>query len=296
MRIRGTIHMIELDHKIIGIRCYKHIKFFYFQNSQMNTFKRYLYQDNWIDLEYDDSRTVRKGQYNAYVISYLYRIEALGKFDRVIYYDKVMINKSLNNFLNSLDNTMFLDLEMTMPSYKFKGKGFKTEIIQAGLLIINHKGEELYRYSNYIKPKLTTELTKRAEDFLGIKSDEFYAKAIDYSLFYSDFKEIIDKYNPTIVVYGKNDILVLNESYSINGVKSLKNKTRFVNLCQLIKNYYELRNDPGLFKLYKLYYNCDDVQVHDAFNDCEVTKEVFLSFREDTEYKTKGAIIRRELD
>ena len=296
MRICGTIHMIELDHKIIGIRCYKHIKFFYFQNSQMNTFKRYLYQDNWIDLEYDDSRTVRKGQYNAYVISYLYRIEALGKFDRVIYYDKVMINKSLNNFLNSLDNTMFLDLEMTMPSYKFKGKGFKTEIIQAGLLIINHKGEELYRYSNYIKPKLTTELTKRAEDFLGIKSDEFYAKAIDYSLFYSDFKEILDKYNPTIVVYGKNDILVLNESYSINGVKSLKNKTRFVNLCQLIKNYYELRNDPGLFKLYKLYYNCDDVQVHDAFNDCEVTKEVFLSFREDTEYKTKGAIIRRELD
>ena len=207
-----------------------------------------------------------------------------------------MINKSLNNFLNSLDNTMFLDLEMTMPSYKFKGKGFKTEIIQAGLLIINHKGEELYRYSNYIKPKLTTELTKRAEDFLGIKSDEFYAKAIDYSLFYSDFKGILDKYNPTIVVYGKNDILVLNESYSINGVKSLKNKTRFVNLCQLIKNYYELRNDPGLFKLYKLYYNCDDVQVHDAFNDCEVTKEVFLSFREDTEYKTKGAIIRRELD
>ena len=51
MKIRGLIHMIELDHKVIGIKLYKSIKFFYFQNSQMNTFKRYLYQDNWIELE-----------------------------------------------------------------------------------------------------------------------------------------------------------------------------------------------------------------------------------------------------
>ena len=110
MRIRGTIHMIELDHKIIGIEVYKRIKFLYFQNSQMNLFKRYLYQGNWIDLEYDDSRTVRKGAYDAYVISYVYTIEALGRLDRVIYYDKLNLNKSLSKFLANLDNTMFLDL------------------------------------------------------------------------------------------------------------------------------------------------------------------------------------------
>ena len=296
MRIRGTIHMIELDHKIIGIKTYKKIKFFYFQNAQMNTFKRYLYQGNWIDLEYDDSRTVRKGAYSAYVISYLYRIEALGRNDHVIYYDKLMINKQLNRFLNSLNNTMFLDLEMTMPSYKFRGKGFKTEMIQAGLVIVDHKGNELYRYSRYVKPKLTNHLTKRVEDFLGITSEGFYNEAIEYVDFYNDFKEILKKYNPTIVVFGRNDILVLNESYEINGVKSLRYKTRFVNLCQLIKSYYELRNDPGLFKLYKLYYGLDDVQVHDAFDDCEVTKDVFLAFRKDTEDKTKASIIRKELD
>ena len=48
MRISGFIHMIELDSKIIGIVTYKKIEFFYFQNSQMNLFKRYLYQGNWI--------------------------------------------------------------------------------------------------------------------------------------------------------------------------------------------------------------------------------------------------------
>lgn len=296
MRIRGIIHMIELDHKIIGIETYKQIRFFYFQNSQMNTFKRYLYQGNWIDLEYDDSHTVRKGSYSAYVISYLYRIEALGRYDQVIYYDKLMINKQLSRFLNSLNNTMFLDLEMTMPSYKFRGKGFKTEMIQAGLVVVDHKGNELYRYSHYVKPKLTNHLTKRVEDFLGITSEGFYKEAIEYNEFYNDFKGILKKYNPTIVVFGRNDILVLNESYEINGVKSLKYKTRFVNLCQLIKSYYELRNDPGLFKLYKLYYDISDVQVHDAFDDCEVTKDVFLAFRADTEHKTKASLIRKELD
>ena len=262
----------------------------------MNTFKRYLYQGNWIDLEYDDSHTVRKGTYSAYVISYLYRIEALGKLDHVIYYDKLMINKSLSKFLNNLDNMMFLDLEMTMPSYSFRGKGFKTELIQAGLVVVDKHGKELYRYSEYVKPTLTNHLTKRVEDFLGITSQEFYKKAIDYQVFYNDFKGILDKYKPTIVVFGRNDILVLNESYTINGCKSLKTKTRFVNLCQLVKSYYELRNDPGLFKLYKIYYDISDVQIHDAFDDCEATKQVFLAFREDTELRTKAALIRKELD
>ncbi len=296
MRIRGSIHMIELDHKVIGIECYKCIRFFYFQNSQMNMFKRYLYQGNWIDLEYDDTRTVRKGQYSAYVISFVYRLEALGKFDKVIYYDKVNLNRSLSKFLNNFDNIMFLDLEMTMPNYKFKGKGFVTELIQAGFIIFNRNDEELFRYSNYVKPKIADSLSKRVEDFLGITQSEFYEKAIDYKSFYADFKKVLDKFNPVIVVYGRNDILVLNESYNINEVKSLKNETRFVNLCQLIKNYYELKNDPGLFKLYKLYYDEDDEQIHDAFNDCYVTHSVFKAFKDDINNRVKAAVIRRELD
>ena len=48
-------------------------------------------------------------------------------------------------------------------------------------------------------------------------------------------------------------------------------------LKELIKNYYELRNDPGLFKLYQIYYDNENLQIHDAFTDCMVTKaEEFL--------------------
>ncbi len=292
MKIRGLIHMIELDHKVIGIKLYKSIKFFYFQNSQMNTFKRYLYQDNWIELEYDENYLSRKGQFLAYRVSYVYKLEAIGKFDHVIYYDKNILNKSLYKFLDNLGNSMFLDLEMTMPSYSFRGKGFVTELIQAGLEICDDKFDVIYKYSNYVEPKINKTLSKRAEDFLGITSDEFFKKCIKYKQFYDDFNELLFKYNPAIVVFGKNDQLVLNDSYNINNVPSLKNKTRYINLCQLIKNFYELKNDPGLFKLYGVYYDNDENQIHDALDDCEVTRLVFLAFKKDIlENKFKKKIL-----
>ncbi|MBQ2471655.1 MAG: hypothetical protein II508_03565 [Acholeplasmatales bacterium] len=296
MRIRGLIHMIELDNKIIGIKKYKKIEFFYFQNSQMNVFKRYLYVGNWIDLEYDEEKTTRRGPYLAYVISFVNRLEAEGLYDHIVYYDKKDITSSLYDFLGSLDNTMFLDLEMTMPPYNFKGKGFRTEVIQAGFIIFDKNGEELMRYRNFIEPMITKTLSKRAEKFLGITNEEFIENQIPYLTFYNDFKEIIEKYNPAIVVYGKNDILVLNDSYLLHNVPSLKDKTRYVNLCQLIKSHYELRNDPGLFKLFQIYYDNEDIQVHDAFNDSEVTAKVFEAFREDILYKTKTQEIKDNFD
>lgn len=296
MRLRGEIHMIELDHKIIGIKNNKKIIFFYFQNSQMNVFKRYLYTGNWIDLEYDDTKEVRRGPYLAYIISHVNRLEALGLYDHIIYYDKADITNSLYKFLNSFENIMFLDLEMTMPSYKFKGKGFKTEVIQAGLVIFDKAGEEILRYNNYIEPVITKSLTKRAEDFLGISEEEFKEKCIPYLQFYNDFKEILLKYDPAIVVYGRNDMLVLNDSYNIHEVESLKDLTRYVNLCQLIKTHYELKNDPGLFRLYQTYYDTEDIQVHDAIDDSLVTAKVFEAFKEDIIYKTKTKDIQDTFD
>ena len=296
MRLRGRIHMIELDHKIIGIKNNKKITFFYFQNSQMNVFKRYLYTGNWIDLEYNVNKTLRRGPYEAYVITQINRLEALGLYDHILYYDKTDITNSLYEFLNSFDNLMFLDLEMTMPSYKFKGKGFVTEVIQAGFIIYDKEGEEVFRYNKYVEPIITKTLTKRAEDFLGITEEEFKKVCIPYEVFYKEFKEVLIKYNPAIVVYGRNDMLVLNESYKIHNLESLGELTRFVNLCQLIKTHYELKNDPGLFKLYQTYYENDDIQVHDAMDDSYVTAKVFEAFREDIIYKTKTNDIKENFD
>ena len=297
MKISGRIHTIDIKNKLVGILINKKIQFYYFQNSQMNLFKRYLYVGNWVEIEYDESHKIIKGKKEAFIVSFVYKISSIDKYNKIIYYDKKMLNTSLSNFLKSLGNIMVLDLEMTMPSYNFKGKGFKAEIIQAGYMIINGEGEEIARYSKYIKPILQPKLSKRAEDFLKLDSFEFEANAISYDEFYEEFSEALDIYKPVILVYGKNDIIVLNDSYTINDKPSLSYKTRFINLCQLIKNYYDLRNDPGLFKLYKIYYDNQDIQIHDAFNDSEVTALVFKAFKDEVNLKTnKVGCIRKELE
>ena len=297
MRICGVIHSVDIFNKLIAIKQYKKLEFFYFQNSQMNLFKRYLYNGNIIDLEYDEETIYRRKKHIAYLVSYVNKLYLPSKYESVVYYDKRNLNQSLSKFLSALGNVLVLDLEMTMPSYSVNHEPFKPEIIQAGYLLLNGEGDEICRYSNYVKPHLSETLSKRVCKFLNIDQLDFDSKAISYQSFYDEFSHLIEEYNPVILVYGKNDIIVLNDSYSINGVPSLKNKTRFVNLCQLIKNFYDLRNDPGLFKLYQIYYDINETQIHDAFNDCEVTSLVFKAFKDEVNKKThKGDDVRRELD
>ena len=176
----------------------------------------------------------------------------MSMYKKISYYDKEVITGSLSKFLSSLGNMMFLDLEMTMPSYGFHGSSFQSEIVQAGFILIDNNGEEITRYSNYIKPVVHKELSNRVLKFLNLDYSEFYSKAITYKEFYDDFKEIIEIYQPAIIVYGKNDSITLNSSYRINHVESLEKITRFVNISKIIKNYYNLKNDPGLFKLYQI--------------------------------------------
>lgn len=115
--------------------------------------------------------------------------------------------------------------------------------------------------------------------------------------FYEDFKAVLLQYRPTVVVYGRNDSITLSSSYLLHKVPSLAPYMRFVNLSKLIKNYYNLKNDAGLFKLYQIYYENDDLQVHDAFNDSYVTKEVFQAFKNDVNRTTSfSAKIRKILE
>ena len=286
MQIIGNIYKVDIANKLIAIKTYNKLNYFYFQNSQLQVFKRYLYEGVYINLDYDEEKIFKKNNINAYLVNYVNQIYSMSIYKKIKYYDKEEINGSLSKFLSSLGNIMFLDLEMTMPSYGFYGSSFQSEIVQAGFLLLDNNGEEITRYSEYIKPVVHKELSNRVLKFLHLDQTEFNSKSITYKKFYEDFKEVLEIYHPAIIVYGKNDSITLNSSYRINKVKSLEKHTRFINLSKIIKNYYELRNDPGLFKIYQIYYNSEDLQVHDAFTDCMVTKEVFKAFKDDVNHKT----------
>lgn len=285
MRIIGKIHNVDLSKKLIGISTYKRIIYFYFQGSLLNTFRRYLYPNNYIDLDYDESKIYKKSGINSYLVNFVSKIFSSINNHKVSYFDKTFLNNSMSSFLSGLGNMMFLDLEMTMPAYGFHGQEYKTEIIQVGYLLVDNNGEEITRYSNYLKPRYSSTLSRRTLEFLSIEQDKFDSLAIDYHDFYEEFKEIIEIYHPSIIIYGKNDSIILNNSFMLNEVPTIEN-IRYVNICRLIKNFYNLKNEPGLFKLYQIYYHNEDLQIHDAFNDCFVTKEVFKAFKDDVNHET----------
>ncbi len=293
MYIKGLIHNVNLNNKIIGIKCYKQVKYFIFNNSQMNIFKKYLYVGNIIELYYEQTNTKIKKGVLCYNISYISSLFAVG-INKTIYYDKTILNKSLSSFLSSLGNIMVLDLEMTMPDYGKRG-AFIPEVIQAGYILLDSDYSEIERYRKYIIPSISKKVNKRTLNFLKLEEVEFNFNAVSYGEFYDEFKDVIDEYKPTVIIYGKNDSIVLNSSFEINNKEDLN--LRYVNLCQLIKNYYELKNDPGLFKLYQAYYDVENVQIHDALDDSYITSLVFKAFIDDVKHKTdKMRIIREKFE
>ena len=157
-------------------------------------------------------------------------------------------------------------------------KTFTQEIIQVGYYLVDKDNNIIEEYNELVKPKLHPKLTKRTLKFLKITQDEINS-GIDYVDFYKHFRSVIESYNPAIIVWGRNDFLALRDSYRVNNVTTLKSKTRYINLLKLHKNFFNLRNDLGLFNAYKSYSNIENPQAHNALEDAKVTFEIFEGFK-----------------
>ncbi|MDR2828746.1 MAG: hypothetical protein LBV51_04930 [Acholeplasmatales bacterium] len=189
------------------------------------------------------------------------------------------VNKLLGDmlvFLKGINNFLVIDFECTMAG--FKQKKFIAEIIQVGYLLTDSNGVTLKQDNMYILPKSKIVGNERIFKFISTTKDEYYGNARDYEKFYNDLKEIMETYHPKIITWGRNDKININYSYKINNVEPVTNDFDFINLLQLHKNAYGLKDDIGLYKAYCMYYENEEVQDHNAFNDAYKTKEVLFSF------------------
>lgn len=183
---------------------------------------------------------------------------------------------------------------MTMPGFN-PNPDFVPEIIQAGFFIVDKKGDIVEKYNYHIRPTKIHRINRRTRDFLHIEGS-VVKDAISYYKFYNKLKQTLIKYHPAILTFGKNDRLFLERSYIVNSLPSLNYISRFINLSQLIKNYYELKVDPGLFSLYEEYTGIRNLQTHDALEDALVTFDVYNFFVADMKKEMKvieGALVRK---
>ena len=248
---------------------------FYLTKRLAKTFFHYLDHGMIVDFEITSKRK-KIDHHWLYQVAYFNKIESVNP--KHVFYDLNLLRKEMKHVLDTYDYYLFIDFEMTMPGYH--QKKFMPEIIQAGYVLSKPQSKIQVKDGYYIKPKLADKLSKRTIKFLKIEEEMFNKKAVDYRVFYRKLKNIMKRYRPKLVVWGKNDISALNDSYQIHGRAPLTTNNDFIDLLKLHKDYYNLKDDLGLFNAYKTYYESNDLQKHDAYDDALVTKHVFDAFIE----------------
>lgn len=246
---------------------------FYLSNRLAKTFFDYLRKGVLVDFEIATKRKKIHGKM-YFQVAHFNRIISLEPYR--VHYDLHQLRKDMQEVLNQYKYYLFIDFEMTMPGYS--PTSFTPEIIQVGYVLSEAHGDMILQNGYYVMPSPSTNLSKRTKKFLNLDELKFYEDAIHYEKFYEDLNRIIDEYHPKFVVWGKNDITALNDSYKLHQKKSLTKDTDFIDLLKLHKDYYNLKDDLGLFKAYKTYFEIDGIQHHDANDDALVTKYVFDAF------------------
>ncbi|QWB95675.1 hypothetical protein KHQ89_06945 [Mycoplasmatota bacterium] len=246
---------------------------FYLTRKLVKTFFDYLGKGVLVDFEITDRRKKINHQW-FYQVAYFNKIESLNP--KVDFEITDQLRQDMKNVLEHNEYYLFIDFEMTMPGYH--QRIHTPELIQAGYVLSRAQSKVLVKDNMYMKPVLTDKLSKRTIKFLKIDEQVFNEKAVNYKVFYKKLSKIISKYHPKCVVWGKNDISVLGDSYNIHKKEPLTEPSDFIDLLKLHKDYYNLKDDLGLFKAYKTYYKSNDLQKHDALDDAICTKAVFDAF------------------
>lgn len=275
--VTGPIKKIYVKKRMISLLVQNKVVYFYLQRNLMKRFGRYLVKGRFVSFKIsDESRII--GKYKTYQVEHFIKIIMQRQRKQVVYYDISVVQEGIRDLLEKKSYRMFLDLELSMHPY-YKSRNFVQEIIQSGILVEDSDGNVVESSCDFIKPLKFPNITKRTIKFLNITQDQV-DDGISPKEYQKKLKHYIDKYDPMIVVWGKNDIIALKEFAEISNFELITPRERFINLLQLHKNYYNLKNDIGLFRCYESYGYELDKQSHNALEDARITRLIYHQFIE----------------
>ncbi|MDD3106583.1 MAG: hypothetical protein PHP65_02110 [Bacilli bacterium] len=278
MRIYGKVLKVFPEERVLKIEFDNRLLCLYMTRKTFKDFGPYFYKRPYIFVDIKPALKKYGPYYGFEIINFIKVVEPSFREKR-IYYDILTIKKDIKKLINKTKNRMFIDLEFSLPAF-YQSVPHVAEIVQYGIIIENNEGEVIFQHSNLVKPFHKYGLNSRTLSFISRKREEFDS-AIDYIDFYNLLETWINKYNAKIIAWGKSDILTLEQSFIINKVKPLDLRKNHINLMQVIKNYYNLKEDLGLFNTYQEYTNTVlEEQSHDALEDAIVTRKIYQLFKE----------------
>ena len=278
MKIYGKVLKVFPDERILKIEYKNKIYCLYMTRKTFKDFGPYFYKRPYIFVEIGKDINKYGEHYGYEVISFIKVVEPSYR-ERRVYYDIKEIKKDIKKLINKTKNRMFLDLEFSLPAF-YQSIPHVAEIVQYGIVIEDNAGNIIFKDSNLVKPTKKVGINSRTLTFISRKREEFN-DAIDYKVFYDILKKCMTKYNAKVIAWGKSDILMLEQSFFVNKIKPLGIRKNYINLMQVIKNYYNIKEDLGLFNTYQEYSNKEpEEQMHDALEDALVTREIYRIFKE----------------
>lgn len=281
MNVHGRVVETLPKERVVKLLSSDRILYLYLQRKDFKEYGPYFFDKPYIFVEINDKRK-RVGPYLTYEVVRFNRIVQPSyytfKTKRKIFYDTNAIKKGVKDLINKPHNKLFVDLEFTMPAY-YQTMPHVQEIIQYGIVVEDENGNIVFEDSSLVKPKKPYNLNGRTLKFLSHKRTDFDT-ACSYNDFYETLKMCMKTYNPKVYAWGQSDILAIEQSFIINKVRPLDIRSNHINLMHLIKNYYNVKDEMGLFQTYEEMAEMDLApQQHDALEDAMITREIFRMFK-----------------
>lgn len=273
----GRIENLNLDNRTFQVVVGHQKRTFTLSRAQIKKYNIYLHDGLYVDFEYTLDATIIDGVKSYPVVGFIKMMQNVDH-EQHIYFNINKVKKDISKILNKKKNKLFIDLEFSMPAYDHKGH-FLCEIVQYGFVVLDEDDTVIYEDASLVKPYYKYGISDRLIDFLHIDAKDF-KDAKTYKEFYHSLKQVIEEYEPMIFVWGTNDITILDRFYKFYKLPALTTRASFINLMQVIKNYYGLKNDIGLFNALSLFDDTfDEKQIHDALDDALVTGMVYHQFK-----------------
>lgn len=269
--MRKIIHKVDIENKIFYIKGRLKLHAYKLSNRMSKTYLPILAPGLLIDFEAAPQKHLKHVQ----KVTHITQIVMLEPY--VILHDIDALRTSMLDVIRDVKHFAYLDFEMSMPSFSHKGT-YQTEIIQYGIVITDENHHILETHESYVFKKRHGLLSNRTLKFLKIPQESYLEGAVSYREFYELMKDIQMTYDPKWIVWGKNDIQVLQDSFDLHGKEPFVNANNFMDLLKLHKDYYSLKDDLGLVKAFKLYVDDDIYQKHDALDDAKMTAVIMRGF------------------
>ena len=273
----GRIENLDLDNRTFLLKVGHQKKSFYLSKAQIKKYNIYLRDGLYVEFEYLNDATIINNVKSYPVMGFIKMCQNINRVHH-IYFNINKIKQEISAILNKPQFKMFIDLEFSMPPYEKKGP-FTSEIIQYGIVIFDQNDTIVFEDSSLIEPLDKTGISNRLSNFMHLNFKDFVG-AMSPTEFYDILKKTLEEYQPMIFVWGTNDILMLDKFYKLHHLEPVTTRASFINLMQIIKNYYGLKNDLGLFNALNLFDDTfDEEQMHDALDDAMVTSMVYHHFK-----------------